>query len=70
MTANAVLAKAVRNVTVDSTFTGLGLARLAFNLRGLHPGAIPSWTLPYKAGNNYKGYGDVLLPDPAADATV
>jgi LCP family protein required for cell wall assembly len=61
-TANAFVAKAVHDVSVDSSFTGLGMVRLALHLKSVQPGAIPSWTLPYRAVNNYKGYGDVLFP--------
>jgi LCP family protein required for cell wall assembly len=61
-TANAFVGKAVHNVSVDNSFTGLGMVRLALHLRSVKPGAIPSWTLPYRAVNNYKGYGDVLFP--------
>jgi len=70
LTANTVLGKAVGHITVDSTFTSLGMLRLALNLRSLHPGSIPSWTLPTRAVTNYRGLGDVLLPDPGADAAA
>ncbi|MCU1460942.1 MAG: cell envelope-related transcriptional attenuator [Acidimicrobiales bacterium] len=69
-TANAVLGKAVHNITVDSSFTAIGMARLGLNLRSVRPSDMPSWTLPYRAVNNYRGYGDVLLPDPTLDAQV
>jgi LCP family protein required for cell wall assembly len=69
-TANAVLGKAVHDVKIDSTYTTLGLIRLGLHLRSMHPSAMPSFTLPYTAANNYRGYGDVLLPDAAADAAV
>jgi LCP family protein required for cell wall assembly len=70
LTANAVLGKAVRNIAVDSSFTAIGMARLGLNLRSLRPSDMPSWTLPYRAVSNYRGYGDVLLPEPALDAQV
>jgi LCP family protein required for cell wall assembly len=69
-TANAFLGKAVHNVSVDSSFTGLGLVRLALHLRSVKPGSIPSWTLPYRAVNNYRGYGDVLFPVNAQSAVI
>jgi LCP family protein required for cell wall assembly len=69
-TANAVLGKAVHHVTIDSSYTTLGLMRLGLHLRSMHPSAMASFTLPYTAANNYRGYGDVLLPDPSADAAV
>jgi len=70
LTANAVLGKAVHNVKIDTSYTTLGLIRLALHLRSLHPSGMPSFTLPYVAVTNYRGYGDVLLPDPAQDAAV
>jgi len=69
-TANTVLSKAVNDITIDSSFTDIGMLRLAMHFRSLHPTSIPSWTLPYVAANNYKGYGDVLMPQPAQDAQV
>ena len=69
-TANTVLSKAVNDITVDSSFTKIGMLRLAMHFRSLHPTSIPSWTLPYVAANNYKHYGDVLIPQPAQDAQV
>ena len=70
LTANAVLSRATRDVRVDTTFTNIGLVRLGLALRSVRPTAIPSWTLPYRAVNGYHGFGDVLLPDPAAQAQV
>jgi LCP family protein required for cell wall assembly len=69
-TANAVLSRAVKDVTIDNSYTDTGLIRMALNLRGLHPSGIPSWTLPYRAVSGYGSYGDVLLPDQSADAAV
>lgn len=69
-TANAVLAKAVRDVSIDDTFTTIGLVRLGVHLRSLRPAEMPSWTLPYHAVAGYGGYGDVLMPDPSQDAAV
>ena len=69
-TANAVLGRAVHDVKIDTTFTTMGLIRLGLHLRHVHPTGIPSFTLPYRAVNNYGSYGDVLLPDPAKDAAV
>ena len=69
-TANAVLRKAVAGIILDDSFTSIGIMRLAINLRGVHPAAMPSWTLPYTAANNYRGFGDVLLPATAQDAAV
>jgi LCP family protein required for cell wall assembly len=70
LTANTVLSRAVNDITVDSSFTNIGMLRLAMHFRSLHPTSVPSWTLPYVAANNYKGYGDVLMPQPAQDAQV
>jgi LCP family protein required for cell wall assembly len=69
-TANAFVGKAVHDVSVDSSFTGPGMVRLALHLRSVKPGSIPSWTLPYRAVNNYKGYGDVLLPVGSQSAVL
>ena len=69
-TANAFLGKAVHDVTVDSSFTGLGMLRLALHLKSVKPGSIPSWTLPYRAVNNYRGYGDVLFPVSAQSSVI
>jgi LCP family protein required for cell wall assembly len=69
-TARAVLSKAVHDVKVDSSFTTVGLIRLGLHLRSLHPAAIPSFTMPYRAVNNDGTYGDVLMPEPAQDAAV
>jgi polyisoprenyl-teichoic acid--peptidoglycan teichoic acid transferase len=69
-TANTVLSKAVKDISVDSSFTDIGMLRLATHFRSLHPTSIPSWTLPYVAANNYKGYGDVLIPQPGQDTQV
>jgi LCP family protein required for cell wall assembly len=70
LTANAVLTKAVGNVTIDRSYTTMGLMRAALDLRGLHPDGIPSWTMPSTAANDYEGFGDVLMPEPAQDAAV
>jgi LCP family protein required for cell wall assembly len=69
-TANAVLGKAVHGVKIDSSYTTVGLLRLGLNLRSVHPSDMPSFTLPYRAVSNYRGFGDVLLPEPAQDAAV
>jgi LCP family protein required for cell wall assembly len=69
-TANAFVGKAVHDVSVDTSFTGLGMVRLALHLRSVKPGAIPSWTLPYRAVNNYRGYGDVLFPVSAQAGVI
>jgi LCP family protein required for cell wall assembly len=69
-TANAVLGKAVHDVRVDNSFTTLGLIRLALHLRSMHPSAMPSFTMPYRVANNYRQFGDVLLPEPAQDAAA
>ena len=70
LTANAVLGKAVHDVKIDSTYTTIGMIRLALHLRSLHPSGMPSFTLPYRSVNNYRGFGDVLLPDETQDQTV
>jgi LCP family protein required for cell wall assembly len=69
-TANAVLSKAVHDVHVDSSFTTLGLIRLGLHLRSMHPGGMPSFTMPYTIANNYGQFGDVLMPQPSQDAAV
>ena len=69
-TARAVLGKAVGGVTIDDSFTSIGLMRLGLKLRSVHPAAIPSWTLPYHSVNNYRSFGDVLMPSTAEDAAV
>jgi len=69
-TANAFVAKAVHDVSVDSSFTGLGLVRLFLHLRSVKPGGIPSWTLPYRAVNNYRSYGDILFPVSTQAAVI
>jgi LCP family protein required for cell wall assembly len=70
LTANAVLNHGVHAVTVDRSLSSSGLLRLALAMRSVHPSAIPSWTLPYRAVNNYGSYGDVLMPDSAQDRLV
>ena len=70
LTAKAVLNKAVRTVTIDSGFSTAEIMRLAIRLRSFRPGAMPSWTLPYRAVNNYGSYGDVLIPERAQDAQI
>ncbi len=69
-TANSVLSKAVHDVKVDSSFTTIGLIRLALHLRSMHPSGMPSFTMPYSVANNYGQFGDVLLPEPTQDAAV
>jgi hypothetical protein len=69
-TANAVLGKAVKGVTIDDSFTSIGLMRLGLKLRGVHPAAIPSWTMPYHAVTNYGSFGDVLMPSTAEDSAA
>ena len=68
--ANAILGKAIGALTVDTTMSSGNMIGLGWHLRSLHPSGIPSWTLPYTAANNYGSYGDVLMPDKAADAQV
>ena len=70
LTAKAVLNKAVRTVAIDNGFSTAEIMRLAVRLFSFRPGAMPSWTLPYRAINNYGTYGDVLMPDRAQDAQV
>jgi LCP family protein required for cell wall assembly len=65
-----VLNRGVKTVTVDDTFSSSDMLRLAIKLRSFHPAAVPSFTLPYRAVNGYRGFGDVLLPVPAEDAQV
>ncbi|HZD66713.1 MAG TPA: LCP family protein, partial [Acidimicrobiales bacterium] len=70
LTANALVAQAVRDVTVDRGLTTSALLRLVAQFRSAKPSSIPSWTLPTTIANNYRGHGDVLLPKPAQDARV
>jgi LCP family protein required for cell wall assembly len=65
-----VLNRAVKTVTVDSTFTSSAMMRLAVKLRSFHPADVPSFTLPYNAVNGYGSFGDVLLPIAAQDSQV
>ncbi len=69
-TADRVLGRAVHDVTVDSSFTRVGLLRLGLHFRSMKPTGIPSWTLPYRAVNGFGGFGDVLMPVPDQDAAV
>jgi len=46
------------------------MMRLAVKVRSLRPAGMPSFTLPYRAVNGYRGFGDVLMPEPAQDAQV
>ena len=68
--ANSILGKAVGAVTVDGTLSSGNMIGLGWHLRSLRPSGIPSWTMPYRAVLNYGSYGDVLMPDRAADAQV
>ena len=65
-----VLDRAVKTVTVDSTFTSADMLRLAVKLRSFHPAGVPSFTLPYNAVNGYGSFGDVLLPISDKDRQV
>jgi polyisoprenyl-teichoic acid--peptidoglycan teichoic acid transferase len=65
-----VLGKVVKTVTVDNTFSTSDMIRLGINLRSFKPADLPSFTLPYRAVNGYRGFGDVLLPEPSLDAQV
>jgi LCP family protein required for cell wall assembly len=65
-----VLDKVVRTVTVDDTFSSSVMLRMGVKLRSLHPADVPSFSLPSQAVLGYRGFGDVLLPQPAQDAQV
>jgi hypothetical protein len=65
-----VLNHAVHAVTVDRTLSSSSMLRLSLAMRSVHPAGIPSWTLPYRAVNNYGSYGDVLMPDATQDRQV
>jgi anionic cell wall polymer biosynthesis LytR-Cps2A-Psr (LCP) family protein len=65
-----VLGKTVKTVTVDNTFSTSDMIRLGIKLRSFKPAGVPSFTLPYRAVNGYRGFGDVLLPAPSQDAQV
>ncbi len=65
-----VLNRAVKTITVDKTFSSSDMLRLAIKLRSFHPAGVPSFTLPYREANGYRGFGDVLLPVPDEDAQV
>ncbi|MBV9412505.1 MAG: LCP family protein [Acidimicrobiia bacterium] len=65
-----VINRAVKTITVDKTFSSSDMIRLAIKLRSFHPADVPSFTLPYREANGYRGFGDVLLPSPAQDTQV
>ena len=69
-TAARVLNRAVKTVSVDKTLSTSDMVRLAIKVRSLRPASMPSFTLPYRAINGYRGFGDVLMPEPAQDAQV
>lgn len=60
--AGRVLDKAVKTVTVDTTFTSSLMLGTAIKLRSFRPAGVPSFSLPYTEANGYRGFGDVLLP--------
>ena len=68
--ANSILGKAVGAVSVDNTLSSGNMIGLGWRMRSLRPSGIPSWTMPYRPVDNYGSFGDVLLPDKAADAQV
>jgi LCP family protein required for cell wall assembly len=65
-----VLDRAVKTLAVDTTFTSSVMLRIGIKLRSFHPASVPSFTLPNRAVLGYRGFGDVLLPEPAQDAQV
>jgi anionic cell wall polymer biosynthesis LytR-Cps2A-Psr (LCP) family protein len=65
-----VLDKVVKTVAVDDTFSSDVMLRMGIKLRSLHPADVPSFSLPNQAVLGYRGFGDVLLPQPAQDAQV
>jgi LCP family protein required for cell wall assembly len=69
-TAGRVLNRAVKTVRVDQSLSTAEMLRLGVKVRSLRPADIPSFTLPYRAVNGYRGFGDVLIPEPAQDAQV
>jgi LCP family protein required for cell wall assembly len=69
-TAGRVLNRAIKTVRVDQTLSTPEMLRLAVKIRSLRPADIPSFTLPYRVVNGYRGFGDVLMPEPAQDAQV
>ena len=66
-TANRLINRAARDLTVDSALSSSDILHLALQFMSVNPAQIPSWTLPYRAVNNYGAYGDVLLPEQAPD---
>ncbi|MGH9062752.1 MAG: LCP family protein, partial [Acidimicrobiales bacterium] len=70
ITANSLLSQAVHDVTRDSGLTPTDLLRLIGEFHSLRPSTIPSWTLPTVSVANYRGYGDVLMPQKSEDAQV
>ncbi|MBV8160849.1 MAG: LCP family protein [Acidimicrobiia bacterium] len=69
-TGTRVLNRAVKTITVDTAFTSSNMISLGIKLRSFHPAGVPSFTLPYRAVNGYRGFGDVLLPVQSQDAQV
>jgi LCP family protein required for cell wall assembly len=65
-----VLNRAVKTVRVDTTLSTSAMMRLAIKVRSLRPASVPSFTLPYRAVNGYRGFGDVLMPEPVQDTQV
>ena len=67
--ANSLAGDAVRDVTVDSSFSSNAILGLVAEMHNLHPASIPSWTLPTTSQYSY-GLGDYLLPEQSADQAV
>ncbi|MGH9074236.1 MAG: LCP family protein, partial [Acidimicrobiales bacterium] len=70
ITANSLASQAVKDVTLDTSFTTSDILRMIGKFHSLRPATVPSWTLPTNAVSNYQGYGDVLMPSKSEDAQV
>ncbi|MHB1784887.1 MAG: LCP family protein [Acidimicrobiales bacterium] len=74
ITANALVSKAVKDVTIDSSLSTGDILTLAERFKSTNPADVATYTLPTVAKLNYhlngNNYGDVLLPDQTADQTV
>ncbi|MGH9300356.1 MAG: LCP family protein [Acidimicrobiales bacterium] len=74
LTANALVSKAVGDVTIDNGLSAADILSLAEKFKSTNPAQVAEYTLPNIAKTNYHvngvNYGDVLLPNPSADQAV
>ena len=70
LAANSLAGDAVHDVIVDQALSSSDILHLLTEMRHVHPESVPSWTLPTNAVNDYESYGDVLMPETAADQSV